>query len=63
MRVRSSLRSPHPGPSPIGEGCAPSIRFLLALRNAGLAQAFVDALKLRVEGRIVGPVPLKKVAG
>jgi hypothetical protein len=34
----------------------PSIRLRLALRHAGLAQAFVDALKFRVEGRIVAQV-------
>jgi hypothetical protein len=34
---------------------AGSIRLRHALRHAGLAQAFDDALILRVEGRIVGP--------
>jgi hypothetical protein len=33
-----------------------SFRLLLALRHPGLPQAFGDALILRVEGRIVGPV-------
>jgi hypothetical protein len=43
------------GPAPVC-GRAGSIRLLIALRNARLAQAFDHALVLRVEGRIVRPV-------
>jgi hypothetical protein len=43
------------GPVPVC-GRAGSIRLLLALRNARLAQAFDHALVLRVEGRIFASV-------